>query len=41
LEQFGHTPETNGILAIISQEFPNVAIQAGDEKFVKRIAISD
>jgi hypothetical protein len=29
------------MLAITSQEFPNVAIQAGDEKFVKRVAISD
>jgi hypothetical protein len=29
------------MLVITSQEFPNVAIQVGDEKFVKKIAISD
>jgi hypothetical protein len=29
------------MLAITSQEFPPVAIQAGDEKFIKKIEISD
>jgi len=39
LEQFGHLPETNEVLAIMSQEFQYVAIHAWDEEFINIVAI--
>jgi len=39
LEQFGHMPETNEVLVIISQEFQYVAIHAWDEEFINIVVI--
>jgi hypothetical protein len=40
IKQDDRKNETNEMLAIAFQEFPNtVAIQAGDEEFVKLVAI--